>query len=120
MSKSLQNKKMQLDNLLPLTPRMLHVLLALTDGPLHGYAIMEEVEQASGGRIRVGPGTLYEALQSLEKKGLVEVVPNKPGDDPRRRYQKLTPLGRKVLQAEASRLSDLMRVLKVKNVQIVD
>jgi DNA-binding PadR family transcriptional regulator len=120
MSKNLQNNKIRLNDLLPLTPRMLHVLLALTDGPLHGYAIMEEVEQASSGRVRVGPGTLYEALQSLEKKGLVEVVPNKPGDDPRRRYQKLTPLGRKVLQAEAGRLFDLIQVLRAKNVQIVD
>jgi DNA-binding PadR family transcriptional regulator len=118
VKKALQNNKIHLDTFLPLTPRMLHVLLALTDGPRHGYAIMEEVEQASGGRVRVGPGTLYEALQSLEKKGLVEAVPNKPGDDPRRRYLKLTLMGRKVLQAEASRLSDLMRVLKAKNVQI--
>lgn len=105
------------DDLLPLTPRMLHVMLALADGPRHGYAIMEEVEECSGGRVRVGPGTLYEALQSLEKKNLVALAPSKPGSDPRRRYHKLTPLGRKVLQAEASRLSDLIQVLKDKNVQ---
>jgi DNA-binding PadR family transcriptional regulator len=110
-------KKPRPNDLLPLTPRMLHVLLALTEGARHGYAIMEEVEACSGGRVRVGPGTLYEALQSLEKKELVEVVPNKPGDDPRRRYHKLTPLGRKVLRAEADRLTDLMRVMKAKNVQ---
>ena len=103
--------------LLPLTPRMLHVLLALADGARHGYAIMEEVETCSGGRVRVGPGTLYEALQSLEKKGLVGSVPSKPGDDSRRRYHKLTSLGRKVLQAEASRLADLVLVMKAKNIQ---
>ncbi len=105
-------------DLLPLTPRMLHVMLSLTEGPRHGYAIMEEVEECSGGRVRVGPGTLYEALQSLEKKDLVKLSPNKPGDDPRRRYHKLTSLGRKVLQAEADRLSDLMQVLKEKNVRV--
>jgi DNA-binding PadR family transcriptional regulator len=120
MKNPTRHKKTQLDDLIPLTPRMLHVMLALSDGARHGYAIMEEVEECSGGRVRVGPGTLYEALQSLEKKSLVEVVPNKPGDDPRRRYHKLTPRGRKVLQAEANRLSDLMRVLKAKKTQIVD
>jgi DNA-binding PadR family transcriptional regulator len=96
---------------------MLHVMLALADGPRHGYAIMEEVEQSSGGRVRVGPGTLYEALQSLEKKDFVELAPSKPDDDPRRRYHKLTPLGRRVLQAEADRLADLMQVMQAKNVQ---
>lgn len=107
----------QPEDLLPLTPRMLHVMLALSDGPRHGYAIMEEVENCSGGRVRVGPGTLYEALQSLQKKGLVELSPSKPDDDPRRRYHRLTELGQRVLQAEANRLSDLVRVLKDKKVQ---
>ncbi len=111
-------KKKRPEDLLPLTPRMLHVLLALNDGARHGYAIMQEVEESSGGRVAVGPGTLYEALQSLGKKDLVEAVPPKPDDDPRRRYHKLTTLGRKVLQAEAGRLADLVQVLKAKNVQI--
>jgi DNA-binding PadR family transcriptional regulator len=118
MPNTTRSKKPRPDDLLPLTPRMLHVLLALNDGARHGYAIMQEVEESSGGRVRVGPGTLYEALQSLEKKELVEAVPPKPDDDPRRRYHKLTSLGRKVLQAEAGRLADLVQVLKTKNVQI--
>ena len=111
-------KKVELDALLPLTPRVLHVLLALAEGARHGYAIMEEVDECSGGRVRVGPGTLYEALQTLDRKGLVTVVPNKPGDDPRRRYHKLTALGRNVLQAEADRLDQLMRTIKSKNIQV--
>lgn len=111
-------RKSQVDDLLPLTPRMLHVLLALVDGARHGYAIMEEVDSCSGGRVRVGPGTLYEALQSLDRKGLVIAVPNKAGDDPRRRYHKLTALGRKVLHAEADRLGSLMRTMESKNIRI--
>ena len=76
------------------------------------------MEEHSGGKVRVGPGTLYEALQSLEKKGLVIVVPNKPGDDPRRRYHELTRLGSRVLQAEADRLVSLMQVIEAKNLQV--
>jgi len=110
-------KRIHPDDMLPLTPRMLHVMLALAEGPRHGYAIMEEVETCSSGRVRVGPGTLYEALQSLQRKNLVELAPSKPEDDPRRRYHKLTELGRKVLQAEANRLSDLVQALKDKKVQ---
>lgn len=110
-------QKLSVEQLLPLTPRMFHILLAISDGARHGYAIMEEVEACSDGRVRVGPGTLYEALQSLEKKGLVEPAPPPRArhDDPRRRYHRLTTLGVRVLGAEAKRLEDLVRVVRSKN-----
>ena len=97
--------------MIPLTPRVFHILLALADGEQHGYKIMKEVEFRSEGRVRIGPGTLYEAIRRLVEKGLVREVGERPpveADDDRRRYYRLTKLGRGVLQAEAERLEDLV------------
>lgn len=99
------------EELLPLTPRVFHILLALVDGPEHGYQIMKEVEERSGGKVRIGPGTLYEAIQRLVKNGLIEESAERPDselDDQRRRYYQLTDLGRGALEAEAGRLADLV------------
>jgi DNA-binding PadR family transcriptional regulator len=87
----------------PLTPPVLHVLLALAEGALHGYAIMQRVEEESG--IEMGPGTVYGSLRRMERDGLVEEVAS-PADEgeARRRYYALTRTGHAALRAEAVRL----------------
>ena len=97
---------------LPLAPAQFHVLVALSDGDRHGYAIMQAVEEASGGVVRMGPATVYGTLQRLTDIGLVEEVTGsaEPDGDKRRRYFRLTGLGRAVCIAEADRLSGLARM----------
>lgn len=95
---------------LPLKPDVLEILLALEGGELHGYAILKEIERATGGVVRLAPSPFYRKLKRLEEGGLVEEADERPArelDDERRRYYALTPLGRAVLGAEARRLVDL-------------
>jgi DNA-binding PadR family transcriptional regulator len=95
---------------LPLTPATLHILLALTGGEMHGYAIMQDVLRQSEGLYKLGPGTLYDNLQRLVRQGLVKELGAKAGDeDSRRRYYRLTSLGGGVLSAEVSRLEGVVR-----------
>lgn len=99
-------------DLLPLTHLGFHILLALSDTDLHGYAILKEVVALSDGAINPGTGTLYTAIQRLQGDGLITETkrPGRaPGHDERRRYYRLTPLGRSVLAAEAGRLEELVR-----------
>ncbi|MDP9050719.1 MAG: PadR family transcriptional regulator [Acidobacteriota bacterium] len=99
------------DDLLPLSPATLHVLLALTAGDLHGYGIMLEVARQSGGKYKIGPGTLYDNIKKLLKVGLVEDAPAEAADsdaEPRRRYR-LTQPGSEVLAAETERLTSVLR-----------
>jgi DNA-binding PadR family transcriptional regulator len=104
--------KPDVDNLLPLSPATLHVLLALTAGELHGYGIMLEVARQSGGKYKIGPGTLYDNLKKLRKLGLVEESPadasGSDSDEPRRKYR-LTQVGGSVLAAETERLTGVLR-----------
>lgn len=96
---------------LPLTPAVFQVLLALADEERHGYAIMQEVELRSGGGVRLGPGTLYGTLKRLLADGLVQESDERPDpelDDERRRYYRLTSIGREVAVAEAERLQKLV------------
>jgi DNA-binding PadR family transcriptional regulator len=91
---------------LPLSPAILHILLSLAAEDLHGYAIMQEVTRQSEGKYKLGPGTLYDNLQKLIQQKLVQELGRRPGDDdPRRRYYRLTSLGRGVLAAETDRLA---------------
>jgi len=100
---------------LPLSPATLHILLSLAGEELHGYAIMQEVQRQSEGKYKLGPGTLYDNLQKMIDRGLVEELGKKPGDDdPRRRYYRLSTLGRGVLTAEISRLDDVVREGKMR------
>lgn len=95
---------------LPLAPAALHILLSLAGEDLHGYGIMQEVARHSGGQYKIGPGTLYDNLQKLIRYEWVEELGRRPGDDdPRRRYYRLTNVGRGVLAAETERLSDVVR-----------
>lgn len=102
---------------LPLTPAVFNILLALADGEKHGYAIMQEVREDTGGVIRLGPGTLYGSLDRLARAGLVEESderPAAPDDDERRRYYRLTGPGRGVLRAEVVRLRHAIAVARRK------
>jgi DNA-binding PadR family transcriptional regulator len=97
----------------PLSLPVLHILLVLADGDRHGYAIKQEVEARTGGAIRLGPGTLYEAIQRLEESGLVEEAPLTPrrsanGQEAQRRYYRLTPRGLGVLTDEMRTLGRLV------------
>ena len=99
---------------LPLPQAQFHILVALTDGDKHGYAIMQAVESSSGGLVRMGPATLYGTLKRLVDEGLAEESGHRPetGDDQRRRYYRLTGLGRRVCSAEAERLDDLVKITR--------
>jgi DNA-binding PadR family transcriptional regulator len=101
--------KPAIDDFLPLAPATLHILLSLAGEKMYGYAIMQEVARQSEGRFKLGPGTLYDNLQRLMKQGLVEEVAGRADEDnSRRRYYRLTGLGRGVLTAEIERLRDVV------------
>jgi DNA-binding PadR family transcriptional regulator len=97
------------DRLLPLKPKTLHILLALADGPRHGYSIMQEVAARTDGRVRVWPAALYGTLRELEHLDLIAESDKRPSaDDERRRYFALTPLGKRVLNSEVRRLEAIV------------
>jgi DNA-binding PadR family transcriptional regulator len=99
-----------IDRFLPLKPAAYHILLALADGPRHGYAIRSSVEALTQGGIRLWPATLYGSVRQLAEAGLIEPVEVEADvdDDARRRYYELTSLGRRVLVAETERLRVLV------------
>lgn len=103
----------------PLPAAAFQILLALVDDDLHGYGIMRQVAEQSGGRMRLGPGTLYTSIRTLLEARLIEEVDareeSRPGDE-RRRYYRLTPAGRKLARFEAERLADLLRVARAKKI----
>lgn len=106
-------------DLLPLTPVVLNVLLALADGERHGYGIMLEVRERTGGRVRLGPGTLYGAIKRLKEGGVIEESGQRPDpceapEDERRRYYRLSGFGCEVLAAEIERLDGLVRAARRK------
>lgn len=95
-------------DLLPLTPPVFHILLALADEERHGYGIMQDVAWQTNGALQLGPGTLYGCLKRMLAAGLVEESDERPDpamDDERRRYYRMTALGRRVVRAEAERLA---------------
>ena len=95
-------------DLLPLTPPVFHILLALADEERHGYGIMQDVAQQTNDALQLGPGTLYGCLKRMLAAGLVEESEERPDpelDDERRRYYRMTALGRKTVRAEAIRLA---------------
>jgi len=122
-------------DLLPLTPVVLHILLALADGRRaseaeeaagrHGYAVAQEVEAMTEGQIRMGPGTLYGSIQRMLTSGLIEEVARGKSmgrsqvsgadDDERRRYYRISLLGRRVLQLELARLARVVVVARAKH-----
>ena len=105
------------ESFLPLKPNWFHVLLSLADQEQHGYGIMQEVLERTDGKVRLWPATLYGTLKRLMDEDLIAESDERPApelDDARRRYYRLTNLGRRVLAAESQRLEDLVRVIRSK------
>jgi DNA-binding PadR family transcriptional regulator len=108
------------DAFLPLRSNWFHILLSLVGGEQHGYGIMQDVLECSGGKVRLWPATLYGSLRRLIEEGLIVESGERPApefDDARRRYYKLTPLGQRVLDLESQRLKDLVRALHARRQQ---
>jgi DNA-binding PadR family transcriptional regulator len=104
-------------DLLPLTPAVFHILLALSTGERHGYGIMQEIAALTQSQMRLGPGTLYRSIKQMLSAGMIEESDERPDptlDDERRRYYRLTGFGRRVAQAEAQRLARLVRAAEVR------
>src|SRR5499426_2335047 len=106
-----RNASFNPESLLPLPTAAFHILVALADGDRHGYAIMRGVAVGTGGRLRLNPGTLYTTIRRLLEQGLVMELDERPDpedDDERRRYYRLTDVGREVAKAEAARLQEAL------------
>ena len=105
------------ESFLPLKTNWFHILLSLADQEQHGYGIMQEVLRRTDNKVTLWPATLYGSLKQLIKEGLIEESDERPSpelDDARRRYYRLTPLGRRVLAAEGERLKELVRILQTR------
>ena len=103
---------MDVDTLLPLPPITFHILLALAEEDLHGYAIIQNVAARTGGELKIGAGTLYRSIQRMLDQGLVIETRERPAridDDERRRYYRITKFGTQVARAEARRLAQLVK-----------
>jgi DNA-binding PadR family transcriptional regulator len=104
-----------IDALLPLPAATFHILLALAKEDRHGYAVIQDVEQRTGGEIRLSAGTLYRSIQRMLEQGLLRETRDRPApelDDERRRYYRITPFGTAVAGAEARRMADLVRMAR--------
>src|SRR5262249_17186295 len=102
------------ESLLPLTPAMFYVLVALADGATHGYALLKDVEQLTDGAVRLSTGTLYGIAKRLLDDGAVRERRSRAGDDERRRSYELTAFGREVARAEAARLERTLAIARRK------
>jgi len=115
----MKNEFRKAEDMLPLTPAVLHILLALADGERHGYSIMQEVTRRAGGQVKMGPGTLYGSIKRMLADGLIEETGERPDpalDDERRRYYRLTSFGLRVMQGEVLRLQQIVRLAQSKQV----
>ena len=111
------SKELSLPDLLPLSPAIFHILLSLGEGERHGYALKREIAQRTGGKLKLGPGVLYGSINKMLELGLIEESEDRPDphlDDERRRYYRITFYGRKVAQAEAARMHELVRLAAVR------
>jgi len=111
------------EKFLPLKPQWFHILLSLAGGEQHGYGIMQESLQRSGGKVRLWPATLYGSIKRLIEAGLIEESDARPApelDDARRRYYRLTPIGRGLLDAECERLQELVRTIRMKQAMVTE
>jgi DNA-binding PadR family transcriptional regulator len=115
--------KKQTDRFLPLKPQWFHILLALACEEQHGYGIMQDVLERTMGKVRLWPATLYGSLKRMIETDLIEESPSRPRpelDDARRRYYRLTRLGRQVLDAECGRLQGLVRAIGTKRGMVTE
>jgi len=103
------------DALLPLPAATFHILVALNDGDRHGYALLQEIADHSGGEVRLTVATLYRSIQRMRDQRLITEVRERPApdeDDERRRYYRITPFGRLVASAEARRLAQMVSLAR--------
>ena len=108
---------------IPLKTHWFHIMLSLAGGEQHGYGIMQEVLNRTTGKVRLWPATLYGSIKRLVEAGLIEESDERPApelDDARRRYYRLTALGRRVLDAECERLQELVRTIQVKRAMVTE
>jgi DNA-binding PadR family transcriptional regulator len=99
--------------LTPLSPAVFNILLSLGEGERHGYALKREISVRTGGKLKLGPGVLYGSINKMLELGLIEESDDRPDphlDDERRRYYRITLFGRKVAQAEAARMRELVQL----------
>jgi DNA-binding PadR family transcriptional regulator len=106
------NRRRDPSVLLPLPQSAFQILLALADGERHGYSITKEVTESTGGKIRLGSGTLYRQLRQMCTDGWISEIQRDDNDAMGRRYYKLTPWGRRIAQAEAARLDELVQLAR--------
>lgn len=107
----------------PLKPQWFHIMLSLASGEQHGYGIMQDVLNRTTGKVRLWPATLYGSIKRLIEADLIEESAERPApelDDARRRYYRLTALGRRVLDAECERLQELVRTIRVKQGMVTE
>ena len=105
------------DAFLPLPPATFHILIALADDDRHGYAVIQDVAARTGGELKLSAGTLYRSIQRMLEQGLIVETRSRPApelDDERRRYYRITSLGTAVAKAEAGRLTQLVRMARVR------
>ena len=105
----------KVDKLLPLPPATFHILIALAKEDKHGYAVIQDVEQRTGGEIRLSAGTLYRSIQRMLEQGLIRETRDRPApelDAERRRYYRITLFGEDVARAEAQRMASLVRMAR--------
>ncbi len=117
----MSNNKSSSNAKAPLTPAVLHILLALSTEERHGYGIMKQVEQESQGKVKMGPGTLYGSIGRMIEAGLVSESNKKAAadsDDERRVYYRITASGRRALAAELQRYRDVVAVAKRKQLSL--
>ncbi len=108
---------------LPLKTHWFHIMLSLAGGEQHGYGMMQEVLERTNGKVRLWPATLYGSIKRLIEAELIEESDERPApelDDARRRYYRLTALGRQVLDAECERLQELVRIIRVKQIMVTE
>ncbi len=100
----------------PLPAAAFHIMMALAGEELHGYEILRRVEEQTGGRTRLGPGTLYSSIQALLEAGFIAEVSNTDDDNERRRYYRLTAAGRRASREEAERLAGMLRLARARKI----
>jgi DNA-binding PadR family transcriptional regulator len=113
--------KAEVQGFIPLKTQWFHVMLSLASGDQHGYAIMQEVLDRTHGKVRLWPATLYGSIKRMIEADLIAESDQRPApelDDARRRYYRLTPLGRRVLDAECDRLQELIRPIQMKQAMV--
>jgi DNA-binding PadR family transcriptional regulator len=104
----------------PMAPAVFHILIALADQPRHGYGIMLDVAERTGGKVKMSPGTLYGSIKQMLEGNLIEEIEERParGDDERRRYYRLTREGREAARQEMARMSALLSQARVTSLRL--